>query len=284
MTYHIAAWKEYQHYKDRNPPWIKLHYELLSSRTWCNLDDASRVLAVACMLIASRNDGNIPDDPEYLKRVAYLNCEPDFQPLLDCGFLQSNQVIDNPASKMLAVASSSVSVSVSKKRGAGEKHKGYSEKFLEAWKAYPTDPNMSKSDTWKKWLTAIRDRSEDDIVKAVIAYKAFLSKPDAPKPAHMTTWLNQKRYEGFLAEGDATAVTAVEEASFIGSLTGIEKSICEAITPPVYRSWLQDAKIRDGPEIEIVFDSDFRRAYFADRLADKASKAVGKKITCRTGT
>lgn len=86
--YTVTNWSKFQHYRDRNPPWIKLHYELLSSRDWVMLDDASRVLAVACMLIASRNEGNVPDDPAYLKRVAYLNKDPNFKPLLESGFLK----------------------------------------------------------------------------------------------------------------------------------------------------------------------------------------------------
>ena len=52
------------------------------------LDDSARVLAVACMLIASRNEGSIPDDLAYLKRVAYLNRTPNLKPLIDCGFLE----------------------------------------------------------------------------------------------------------------------------------------------------------------------------------------------------
>jgi len=40
------------------------------------------------MLIASRNDGDVPANPEYLKRVCYLNSLPDFKPLIDCGFLE----------------------------------------------------------------------------------------------------------------------------------------------------------------------------------------------------
>jgi len=83
----IRNWREYQHYKDRNPPWIKLHVDLLSSRDWVMWNDASRVLAVACMLLASRTDGKIPHDPAYLQRVAYLNRKPDLKPLIDSGFL-----------------------------------------------------------------------------------------------------------------------------------------------------------------------------------------------------
>jgi hypothetical protein len=90
MKYRIKEWATYQHYRDRNPPWIKLHFELLTSRTWVSLDDASRVLAVASMLLASRTDGVI-DASEgglaYLQRVAYLNSPPDLKPLIDSGFL-----------------------------------------------------------------------------------------------------------------------------------------------------------------------------------------------------
>jgi hypothetical protein len=97
----LRNWEIVQHYKDRNPPGIKLHFELLSSEDWVVLADASRVLAVACMLIASRNSGLIRADAkgkQYLQRVAYLNSLPDFNPLIECGFLE-------PASTMLADAS-----------------------------------------------------------------------------------------------------------------------------------------------------------------------------------
>jgi len=88
MDYRVKQWRLFQHYRDRNPPWIKLHFSLLSSMDWVTLDDASRVLAIACMLIASRNDGVVPGDPAYIKRVAYLNKLPNFKPLIDCGFLE----------------------------------------------------------------------------------------------------------------------------------------------------------------------------------------------------
>ena len=84
----VRNWRDFQHYKKRNPPWIKLHFGLLSSTDWVCLDDASRVLAVACMLIASKHDGCVPEDAGYFRRVAYLNTNPDFTPLIACGFLQ----------------------------------------------------------------------------------------------------------------------------------------------------------------------------------------------------
>ncbi len=86
--YKIKEWAKYQHYKDRCPPWIKLHKSLLTSKTWVMLDDASRVLAVACMMLAADTDNKIPADPAYMKRVAYLNVDPDFNPLVETEFLE----------------------------------------------------------------------------------------------------------------------------------------------------------------------------------------------------
>jgi len=88
--YTVKNWREYQHYKDRNPPWIKLHIALLSSEDWVLWDDASRVLATCIMLLAPRSNGVIDDSPRgrlFLRRVGYLNQEPDLKPLIDSGFL-----------------------------------------------------------------------------------------------------------------------------------------------------------------------------------------------------
>ena len=84
--FQVRNWTQYQHYKKRNPPWIKLHAGLLTSEDWVSLDDSSRVLAVACMLIAAKNDGCVPNKPDYMIRVAYLS-SCDFRPLVECGFL-----------------------------------------------------------------------------------------------------------------------------------------------------------------------------------------------------
>ncbi len=100
----IVNWDRFQHYKDRNPPWIKLHRELLTSRTWATSDDASRVLAIALMMLAAATGNKIPLDPTYIRRVAYLNQDPDLSGLLATEFIE---IVDNSgcASTSLADAS-----------------------------------------------------------------------------------------------------------------------------------------------------------------------------------
>lgn len=112
MKYRVRNWRQFQHYKDRNPPWIKLHFSMMASEDWVLLDDCSRVLAIACMLVASRNDGEIDGTERglaYLHRVAYLSDKPNLNPLIECGFLESA----SGCKQALADARRSVSPSVS---------------------------------------------------------------------------------------------------------------------------------------------------------------------------
>lgn len=98
MRYRIKNWSDYQHYKDRCPPWIKLHHALLTSEVWVMGTDATRTLAVASMLLASRNDdndGTFNGDPEYIKRFAYLNTKPDFKQLIEYNFIELVQDASN---------------------------------------------------------------------------------------------------------------------------------------------------------------------------------------------
>jgi len=64
----VKGWKKFQHYKDRNPPWIKLNKELLHNRKWFKLSDASKALSIMLWLIASEHEkhmsGLLDDDPE----------------------------------------------------------------------------------------------------------------------------------------------------------------------------------------------------------------------------
>lgn len=97
----IVSWAKYQHYKDRNPPWIKLHRDLLTSETWVSSSDASKALAIALMMLAAEHGNRIPANPRYIQRRAYLEKEPDLQGLVDLQFIEIVQENDD-ASKPLA--------------------------------------------------------------------------------------------------------------------------------------------------------------------------------------
>lgn len=56
----IVNWAEFQHYKQRSPPWIKLHRKLLNNRGWHAIDaHASRLLIELWMLASESSDGSV---------------------------------------------------------------------------------------------------------------------------------------------------------------------------------------------------------------------------------
>ena len=66
----VKNWQDFQHFKDRRPPWIKLYREILDDPDWHSLsgDDAKTLIMI--WLLASEDkamEGNIPD----LRTVAF---------------------------------------------------------------------------------------------------------------------------------------------------------------------------------------------------------------------
>ena len=61
MTISIKGWSNFQHFKDRRPPWIKLYRELLDDVEWHELDPKAAKALVMFWLIASEDEGRLPD-------------------------------------------------------------------------------------------------------------------------------------------------------------------------------------------------------------------------------
>lgn len=62
----VRNWEEYQHYKDRTPPWIKLYHRLLDDYEYACLPDAAKGHLLGLFMLASRLDNRLPADSEWL--------------------------------------------------------------------------------------------------------------------------------------------------------------------------------------------------------------------------
>ena len=103
----VKNWDEFQHYKKRNPPWIKLHRELLNDYAFSQLPDAARGHLVGIWILAAGRDGSIPDDAEWIARKLLASDPVDLELLVHHGFLyrDASDVLASckqDASKMLA--------------------------------------------------------------------------------------------------------------------------------------------------------------------------------------
>lgn len=82
--------------------------------------------------------------------------------------------------------------------------------FEEFWMAYPKVPNQSKTMARKSW-GKLAQMDQLHAVNGLVGYKAFLaSKPDHPA-CHAATWLNQRRWEGFVS-GEGLPAKSISNA------------------------------------------------------------------------
>jgi len=83
-------WANFQHYKHRSPPWIKLHKNLLDDMQYQRLPIASKAIAPMLWLLASEsNDGVIHRTPEEIAfrlRMTEKDVVSAIKPLIDNGF------------------------------------------------------------------------------------------------------------------------------------------------------------------------------------------------------
>lgn len=91
MFVKVRKWAEFQHYKDRCPPWIKLHHSILDDFEFQSLPVASRALAPSIWLIASEHKEGVVD-ANYEKlafrlRQTARQIEDALTPLIERGFL-----------------------------------------------------------------------------------------------------------------------------------------------------------------------------------------------------
>ncbi len=100
-----ARWREFQHYKDRCPPWVKVHRELLDDRAYMDLPLAAKGLLTLLWILASESaSGEISCSAEDLAWRLRIPCQEllsNLQLLSDTGLVED-------ASNMLADASTAL--------------------------------------------------------------------------------------------------------------------------------------------------------------------------------
>jgi hypothetical protein len=83
-------WSVFQHYKDRCPPWIKLHRDLLNDRSYMRLPIASKAIAPMLWLLASESkdgvfDGSL-DELVFRLHITPKEYQDGVKPLIDNDF------------------------------------------------------------------------------------------------------------------------------------------------------------------------------------------------------
>lgn len=180
-------WVKFQHYKDRNPPWIKLHRDLLIDKEFMRLPLASKALAPMLWLLASEDINGVFDADfdqlEFRLRLSQKELEAGLKPLIDNGFFLD-------AITMLAPCLQDAIPETEKETKTETKSHEYSDDFLQFYSAYPS--KTGKGDAFKSWK---KERPPlNDVLQALSWQRNTQKWKDGyvPNPA---TYLNQRRWE-----------------------------------------------------------------------------------------
>lgn len=89
--FRIRDLEQFQHYKTRNPPWVKLHGAQLDDYEFQQLPDAVKFHALALTYLASKMGNKIPNDAHWVAARIGAREPVDFDALVAVGFLEAWQ-------------------------------------------------------------------------------------------------------------------------------------------------------------------------------------------------
>jgi len=188
-TLRVRNWDKWQSYRtDRGqPPWIKVHREVMRNPDWVALTDAQRGQLVAIWLLAADHNGVIPASPTIIMRLCYLDTLPDLELFMEHGFIEHGVIVASDGRQDDAKTTQQIQI----QRQSRDRENTIG-RFDEFWLHYPK--KVKKSDALKKWATKKLDRLADQIIADVITR----TEKDrrwidgfAPDP---TTYLNGERW------------------------------------------------------------------------------------------
>lgn len=101
----IKNWTKFQHFKDRRPPWVKLYRDILDDIDWHELDPLAAKVLVMLWLIASEDEGRIPNTKtlafrlrlteiktkELLNKLSHWLEHDDINSISDCNQVDSTE-------------------------------------------------------------------------------------------------------------------------------------------------------------------------------------------------
>lgn len=84
----IHKWDDLQHYKDREPPWIKLYNRLLDHYEFGRLPDAVKGHYMGLLMLRSRHGEPLPLDVDWLASRINATEPLDLRPLVSAGLIE----------------------------------------------------------------------------------------------------------------------------------------------------------------------------------------------------
>ena len=199
-------WSDRQHYKQRNPPWIKSYGDRLTDYNFTRLSDVSKAHFLCLELLASRHGNLLPADPRWLAQQIAATDPVDLAPLSPF-IVRVSAASPGDASKLLARRLQGASPEAESKKRKRKEHSSaigevdgkYSAGFLQAfWKHYPRKTH--KAEAFAAWCDAVSrlgggGTAVQRIEQAIVAFAPNLRNRPKEFIPHAARWLEAGAYE-----------------------------------------------------------------------------------------
>lgn len=212
----VKDFEKFQHYKDREPPWIKLHRSLLRNYEFIQLPETAQVHLIKIWLLASQIGNKIPYDTEFIAREISAKESDLIQNLFQifsAGFLvklkkngrKPLKQKEKPASGALATCKQNA-MPETEAETETKKTKQKAFGFDEFWEACPK--KVGKIAAEKAFAKATLRASAADITSGMKRHAAYWERNAVERKwiKDPATWLNAGCWMDEL-DGDASTET-----------------------------------------------------------------------------
>ncbi len=246
----ICNWEKFQHYKKRNPPWIKLHVSLLDNEAFECLHNDSKVLLLCLWLFAARKgNGEIPANLTYLQRKLPTGKKANLQPLVDAGFIecyQNDSNLPHIESKYLCAEAEAEAETEGETKAEAETE--YMSIFDEARKLFPGTKRGLQTE-YSNFTHRCKRPTAGQLpfilaevlpllkpaVEAQIAWRQNANGEFRPAWKNFTTWINKRCWEQEMPKNGSSRQAASNKKTKLFPITGKTCSTTDCRLPAVYK-------------------------------------------------
>lgn len=190
-------WATFQHYKDRSPPWIKLHRALLDDFDYASLPLASKALAPLLWLLAAEAiDGHFTGEPARLAhrlRWTMQDIVSGLTPLIHKGFFEvASGVLADCLQHACPETETEAETQKPKSRSTVRTSSAPS-RFPEFWSVYPN--KKGKQEAEARWKKSGLDGMADQLIAHVLHMRDHDNDWKRGYAPMGSTYLNGARWE-----------------------------------------------------------------------------------------
>jgi len=196
----VKNWKDHQHYKKRNPPWIKVHRVILDDFEWHQLPGESAKTLIMLWVIAAEDkklEGNLPSKDAlcFRLRMSIEELNAHLSTLSHWLIFDDNEML--ALRKQNSIPETEAEAETGKrKKTVGKKRTEYPPDFEKLWQLYPGTAG-SKKEAYAEFKKA--DIGADEMAAAIQNQIEFKQKQEkagefvASWP-HLCRWIKKERW------------------------------------------------------------------------------------------